>query len=193
MNVTRPRGTLPAVDDELDRLLDETRADEAAAARARERWLRRQAEEDARLAGVLLDLAESGRVVAVTMAGGRVHHGILTLVGADCAVLHDQGGNPVHLALGAIASVVPEPGAPSGPATGERAPASAATLLDLLLEISALRPGVQVVTRGSPQGLVGQLVAVGTDVLTIRLDSEQGRTCYVAAQSVVSVSVFDSG
>ena len=181
------------MDDELDRLLDEARADEAAAARARERWLRRQAAEEARLPGVLLDLAESGRAVAVTMAGGRVHHGVLTLVGADCAVVRDQSGNPVHLALGAIASVVPDPGAPSGPATGERASASAATLLDLLLEISPMRPAVQVVTTGSPQGLVGQLVAVGTDVLTIRLEAERGRTCYVAAQSVVSVSVFDSG
>ena len=181
------------MDDELDRLLDESRADDASAERVRERWLRRQAEEDARFVGVLLDLAESRRPVAITMAGGRVHHGTLTLVGADCAVLRDRGGHVVHLALRAMTAVVPDPGAASGPATGERAAASPATLLDLLLEIGSERPSVQVVTTGAPQGLTGRLLAVGTDVLTIRLEAEQGGTCYVAAPSVVSVSVFDSG
>ena len=181
------------MDEELDRLLDEGRAADAVEARVRERWLRRQAEEDARFVGVLLDVAEWGRAVGITTVTGRLHHGRLTLVADDCVVLRDDGGRDVYVALDGIAAVVPDPGASTATASGERPPPSPASLLGLLADRSAERPTVQLVLRGVPDGLRGRLVAAGADVVTLLLDGEPTRTCFVPAQSVVSVSDFESG
>ncbi|MDQ3293286.1 MAG: hypothetical protein M3527_02365, partial [Actinomycetota bacterium] len=51
------------------------RVDEAAAARSRERWLRQAADEEAMVAGVLLDLAERADTVVVQGPGGRTPRG----------------------------------------------------------------------------------------------------------------------
>jgi hypothetical protein len=177
------------VDDELDRLLDETRAVDAADARARERWLRRQAQEDARFAGVVLDLAEAGRGVTITTTAGRQHRGRFTLVAADCVVLRDEREGDVYLALGSIAVVTPDAEVAAGPGSGDREAASTATLLELLSELSAERPDVVVAVDGMDQPLVGRLVGAGVDVVTIRLEGEPARTCFVPAQSLSSVSL----
>jgi len=60
----------------LERWAAEARVDEAARRRSRERWLRRQAEEDATVAGVLADLLEAGRPVTVCSRTGRRHTGL---------------------------------------------------------------------------------------------------------------------
>ena len=58
---------------DVERWAAEVRARDAADARVRERWLRRSAEEEAELAGVLLDLAERGVTAVVTTSSGRRH------------------------------------------------------------------------------------------------------------------------
>ena len=181
-------------DGDLERLLDEARADEAADARARERWLRRQAQEEATVAGVVLDLAESDRAVVATTTAGRSHAGRVVLVGDDCVVLRDEAGRDTYLRMAALATVEPQPGSAGAPAaTGERPPPSTARLLDLLGELAAERPDVQVWLVGVAHGLTGRLVAVGQDVLTLRLAGDDERTSFVAAQSVAAVSLFVSG
>ncbi|MDP8991956.1 MAG: hypothetical protein M3N31_02715, partial [Actinomycetota bacterium] len=60
---------------ELARWGADVRAGDAARSRARERWLRRQASEDATFTGVALDLAEQGAGVAVRTTTGRTLHG----------------------------------------------------------------------------------------------------------------------
>nr|MDQ3575222.1 hypothetical protein [Actinomycetota bacterium] len=65
---------------DLARWTADTRADDAASSRTRERWLRQQASEDALFTGVALDLAEGGVSVAVRTTTGRTLHGrILTV------------------------------------------------------------------------------------------------------------------
>ena len=70
MDPIRPGGDLPSsadgmlgdagLLDELERWAADARVQEAALQRARERWLRHQATEDASIVGVLTDLAERG-------------------------------------------------------------------------------------------------------------------------------------
>ncbi|MDP9388949.1 MAG: hypothetical protein M3Q48_13805, partial [Actinomycetota bacterium] len=103
--------------DEVDTLLADlarwtadARSQDAARARSRERWLRQQAEEDARFAGVVLDLAESATAVVVRTTSGRTRQGRIAAVARDFCVLRSDGGTATLLAFAAVAAVRPEPG-----------------------------------------------------------------------------------
>lgn len=167
--------------DELLRLLDDARADERGAARERERWLRQAAEEGARLAGTLLDLAEQGATVTVRTTTGGSHHGPVRLVATDFCVLDTAAGHVwVHLA--GVATVRPHAAERHAPATGDR-PVLDLRLVEALAHVADERPRLGIVTEGGDR-VAGELRAVGADVLTIRLDGEPRGLCYVAAATV---------
>lgn len=161
-------------------------ADEAAAARARERWLRRAAEEEGSFAGVLLDLGERGAPVVVTGAAGRRHCGVVAAVGDGVVVLRTAEGAVVLLAASSVGSVRAEPRA--APVTGDRAVAldDGVGMVEALSVLAEDRPRVLVVTM-SGEGLAGELVGVGRDVVTLRLDGADRTTAYVAVASVAEV------
>lgn len=162
------------------------RADEAATARARERFLVRTAEEDATFAGVLLDLAERGGPVVLSLSGGRRHRGVVGAVGRDfCLLLTDQGGQVVVAHRG-IASVRPE-GRSAG-APGGRPVAVSAGLAEALAIVAEDRPRALVVTAGD-DGLAGELRGVGRDVLTLLLDGPDRPRAHVPIDNVVEVVV----
>jgi hypothetical protein len=192
-----------AVLDDLERWAAGARAQEAAEARVRERWLRQAAEEDASFAGLLVDLAEDGRPVSLTTTSGQRHLGPVIAVGHDFVAVSVGGGDGrlVLLRLAAVAEVRPVAGrrrsAPSGRAhPGDRGDGSGGnglgvTLGEVLAQAVAGRPRVTVVLGAVT--VVGELRAVGADVLTIRNDGEPGGLSYVTLASVSEVSLFDSG
>lgn len=169
--------------DPLVSLLDEGRADEMVATRARERLLRRMAEEGAELAGTLVDLAEHGSPVAVATVAGRRHHGMVVGVGGDYCVLRSDHDVEVHLRLDAITTVRPHPEERHDVASGARRPVAAGLLLEVLGRVAGERRRVSLVTW-SGEVIVGELRAVGTDVVSLRLDGAGGDTCYVAGAAV---------
>jgi hypothetical protein len=174
--------------DELLRLLDDARADERGASRGRERVLRQAAEEGARLAGTLVDLAERSSGVTVRTESSRAHHGVVRLVATDFCVVGTEAGD-VWLALATVTTIRPHPGERHAPATGDR------TAIDLLLvealaRVTSERPRLALVTAGG-ETLAGELRAVGEDVLTLRLDGDPGGVCYVSVSAVREV--FRSG
>lgn len=160
-------------------------ADAAAAARARERWLRRAAEEDATFAGVLLDLAERSSPVVVAGRGGRRHRGVVQAVGADFCGLRAADGSDVLLTFVGIASVRPEPRAE--PSSGDRPVELAVGLAEALAAIAEDRPRVLVVTMADADGVAGELRTVGRDVLGLRLDGPARPLAYVPLASVAEV------
>jgi hypothetical protein len=180
--------------DAVDRLLADLaawqagqRTEDAARARSRERSLRLQAEEDATLAGLLLDAAERAEPVVVMTQGGRTHRGLVVNVGADfVAVRGVSGGRLAFVALAAVGAV--RAGGPT--ATGARPP-GATRLVDVLARLVDDHPRVQIVTAG--EVLNGDLVAVGHDVATLRLDNAEPPLAYVALASVSEVSLPESG
>ena len=180
-------------DDELTNLVDGARGREAALSRSRERWLRRQAEEEASLRGTLVDLAETGLTVSLRTISGRAHVGTVTAVARDFCVLRTAGGLVVHLVLDALAMVRPEPGSRTVAATGDRPPPVDLCLAEVLSDAAATRPRAAVVARGIDQPVAGELRAAGLDVLSLRLDGEPGGMCYLALESVTEVALFDSG
>ncbi|MDP9006439.1 MAG: hypothetical protein M3N15_05950 [Actinomycetota bacterium] len=159
-------------------LLDEGRAEASVAARGRERALGRMAEEGARLAGALVDLAERMSPVAVRTEAGRSHHGVLVEVGTDYCRLRADTGAESLLRLSAIASVRPHRGTRQPAATSDRSPSGDQRLLEVLGRAAGDRPRVVLVVRGGDV-LAGRLRSVGIDVVTLHLDGEEGQGCYV--------------
>jgi hypothetical protein len=169
----------------LDRWLAAARTEEAAAARARERWLRRAAEEEGTFAGVLLDLAERGRPVVVTGAGGRRHRGTVAAVGLDFAVLRLDDGAQVLCPFAGVAAVRAETRA--APATGDRAVTLEVGLPEALATVAADHPRVLVVTLPDGGGLAGELRAVGRDVVHLRLDGADRAPTYVPVAGIAEL------
>ena len=178
--------------DDLERWAAGARAQEAAEARVRERWLRQAAEEEASFAGLLVDLAESGRPVSVTTVTGRRHRGPIVAVGTDFVAVGGHEGRLVLVALAAAAEVrAAGGGTQRPPAAGSGRDALGVTLAEVLAQAVATRPRVAVVLGAVT--VVGELRAVGTDVLTVRTDGEPAGLSYVTLASVSEVSLFDSG
>ena len=178
----------------IDRLLAELtawsaeqRADDAVRSRTVARSLRRQAAEEATFAGTLLDLAEANASVAVQVLGGRQYRGVAAGVGQDFVAVRTDGGHLTLIALAHIAAVRPVEG--GGPATGSRSPGSR-TLVQLLDLCVPDRPRVHVVAHG--ETVVGELIAVGNDVLSVRAEvggHGERHVAYVPAGSVSEVSL----
>ena len=92
-------------------------------------------------------------------------------------VLADTAGARVLLALWAVASVRPAVGstgsAGAAPADGGRAVASDASMGEALADLAGERRHVVVVPAGA-EPLRGELVSVGRDVCTLRLEGRGG-------------------
>jgi hypothetical protein len=178
--------------DDLERWAAEARAQEAADARVRERWLRQAAEEEASFAGLLADVAEAGGPVVVTSTAGRRHHGPVLALGSDFVALAGEGRLTL-MATAAIAELRRAPGhagRATTPAVGGRR-GLGVSLAEVLAQAVAVRPRVAVVL-GSVT-VVGELRAVGADVLSVRTDAEPAGLSYSRLSSVSEISLFDSG
>jgi hypothetical protein len=78
---------------------------------------------------------------------------------------------------------------PTGP--GDREGGLGVTLVEVLAQAVAVRPRVAVVLGAVT--VVGQLRAVGADVLSVKTDTEPGGLSYSRLSSVSEISLFDSG
>ena len=178
----------------LARWTAEAQVADAVARRRRAGWLARQAAADADLVGVATALGERGRPVLVGLVSGRRHRGRITVVGGDFVELATEQG-PVWLALAALAWVRAPTGDPiaSGPPVRDRraGPRTRVELVGELAELAAERTRVAVFARLDDEPVMGELVTVGRDVLTVRDDG--GGLIYVALASVAEVSVPESG
>jgi hypothetical protein len=169
----------------LEALAAATRADDAAAARRRTGWLARQAEEEATLAGTLIDLAERQRAVVVASAAGQLHRGWVHAVGRDFVAVRRPHTGDVLVPFDAITSVRSHRGDP--PVLGDRPLALEATLAGALQAAAAARPRVLVLTAAPGEAVQGELRWVGRDVLAVRLDGGGG-SAYVPLAAVREVS-----
>jgi len=180
---------------DLERWAADARAREAADARVRERWLRAQAAEEASLAGVLLALAERRETLVLTTAPGRRHRGVVTGVGMDFVAVEGPAGTVTLVALADLADVrvIDDGGRPaSRTATGDQSGGGAlgVRLGDVLAQAVGQRPRISV--QAGVASVVGELRAMGSDVLTVRPDGGAG-TVYVGLASLSEVSFLASG
>ncbi|MEQ1786455.1 MAG: hypothetical protein ABL966_05335 [Acidimicrobiales bacterium] len=171
----------------LDAWLADARVEGSADARARERWLHAAATADATFGGVLVDLAERGTALSVSTTRGRRHHGRIEVIGADFVALRGPGGGEVLLALAAVASVRTAPLVET--AGGERVVTTALRLTEVLAELTAERARVVIATGDGTEAVVGELRAVGYDVVTIRTDADPPGSAYVPVAAIAEVAL----
>lgn len=172
----------------LERWAADARVDEAARARSRERWLRRQAEDETALAGVAADLRDATTPVTVGTLSGRRHAGTLRVVGEDFLVVGPASGRgpEVVVALAAVESVRTPPGVPA--VVGDRPAEVAIRLVDVVTGLAEEREPVQVVAA-SGDVVGGVVAAVGTDVLTVRSTTRPAGVTYVPMAAVAELVV----
>ncbi len=181
---------------DLERWAADARARDAADARVRERWLRAQASDEASLADLLLALAERRETVVITTSAGRRHRGVMSGVGVDFVVVEVPAGVSTLVALAALGDVrVADDGArPASRATttgdGAGRAALGARLGDVLAQAAGQRP--RVALHAGAASVVGELRAMGSDVLTVRTDGD-ARAVYVPLASLSEVSFLASG
>jgi hypothetical protein len=182
----------PDLDADLTRLVSDSHAEEAARQRIRERNLRAAAVTDATFSGVVVDLAERGEAVVVRTAQGRTLTGRITLVARD-AIAVESGAGVSYVKLDRITAVRRAPGLRADEPSGDRPPPRSTSLAALLADLAQQRPRVALVLAGEPALAVGELRAVGVDVLTVRLDGEPPVTAYFAAAQLSELTVLASG
>jgi hypothetical protein len=170
----------------IDRWAADARIDEAARLRARERWLRHQAEEEGSLAGVLADVAERGASIALHVRGGRRHRGEVAALGSDFVALRSAGAD-VIVALPAVTSVRTLPG--EAATIGDRSIGTWHRLVDVLAGLAAERAAVLLVVADGDEAVAGVVRSVGQDVVGVRVAGGPTVTAYVPVGAIVEVVV----
>ena len=175
--------------DELTRMVADAQVDEAVAQRRRTAWLQRQDDEELTLAAVLRDLGERAGPVVVSLETGRRHRGLITLVGPDVVGVQTVGGPLVLLAVDSVVSVRSQPD--RSPVRGGDGPVATAVSFAAALERWAADRAPLVVVARSGEVTSGTVLAIGRDVVSLRLAS--GGVVSVPLASVSEVGLPESG
>lgn len=155
-------------DDHLHAFVGDARAHAASDARRRRRWLARQLDEDRTFDDVCRRAAGDDAPVDVVVAGGRVHRGRLTAVGAALMTVAVADGGTAYISRDAVVGVrLRPPGAagdrpaPSAASGGDVADGS---IGDVARELADRGADVRV---GTAAGALhrGRIAGVGRDVL----------------------------
>ena len=170
----------------LHRFAAEAQVGEAAAGRARQRWLEQQAAEETTFAGVLADLTDRGRPVLVHTTAGRRHRGRLQVLGVDFVSISTDVGSDVLIALRAVTSVRSQPR--DGAAHSGRAVSVDLSFAAAVAALAGDRPRLAVATTDETT-VNGELRAVGQDVLTLRVDGDTRANVYIPLGAVTDLSV----
>lgn len=169
---------------ELDGWSDELRFDANTQARRREHWLKRQASEDATLAGALLDYSERKSLLSIETLTGSEYVGVLQGAGSSLVAMQTNA-HQVFINLNSIFSVnlLRDRHTHAIP-VGHRMSLIHTVLADVLRQASADRPEV-VVRSWAGNSIEGTLRAVGRDVVELRRDT--GSSSYVPLPSISEV------
>ena len=177
----------PSLSARLDAWVADARVDGSADARAREHWLHRAASADATFAGVLIDLAERRARVALGIAGGRRHHGIIEVLGADFVSLRVAHDAEVLVPLRAVGTLRTLHQA--DPSAGERVVTTTLSLVEVLAGLADERAHALILTAAGSDAVRGELRSVGQDVVTLRTDADPPAIAYVLADAITEVAL----
>jgi len=164
----------------LSKWVAEGQVDAAAAERARQRWLERQASESATLSGVLLDLAERGNPVAIRSLGQANIRGHVVALGADFVVVREERLGDVFVPLRSLALVRSAPDAQ--PVVGARHVTIMVVLAEALVDMAAERALVRISTAG--EEVRGELRGAGLDVVAVATDAARASLVHIATDAI---------
>ena len=168
---------------------DDARQAAEVTARSEQRSRFERASEVATWRGTLWDLAERRVPVSLRLAGGRTRRGCLVAVGADHLGVRTAAGQLVLVLLAAVRTLRPEPGLPAPAATGDRDLIVGRRIVEVLAEFVEERDRVVLGCEGWDEPLAGELIALGEDVLTLRVEGVERGTVYLPLDAVTEVVV----
>ncbi len=166
---------------------DDARQAAEVAARSERRSRLERASEVATWRGTLRDLAERRRRVSLRLADGGIRRGSLAAVGADHLAVRTGADQLVLVLLGNVRMIRPEPGSPAPVATGDRDRVEGRRLVEVLAELVEERARIVLRCDGMDEPLAGDLLGLGEDVLTLRVDGVEQGTAYLPLHAVVEV------
>ncbi|HZN13760.1 MAG TPA: hypothetical protein VFB78_05810 [Acidimicrobiales bacterium] len=174
----------------LGRWASDAKTEAAADSRLRRQWTQQQAEDEATLLSVLVDMAERRAAVAVHTRAGATIRGAVAGVGRDYLAVV-RGPQLTFVVTAAIDWIRPD-GDAAPAAFGDRA-APPSSLMGVLTNLVGEGHEVRVVS--GEEIIAGELLAAGADVLTLRPAgaSSPGQVVYVPAASVSELSLRLSG
>lgn len=169
-----------------DRDFEDWRADSAIAEAARSRrrtasWSHHGAT-DAGLTGVLLDLAERGTEVVISLINGHSHRGVVLAVASTWAMLRINPGARVVVRLRAIASIDCIERRAS---FGERCAPITTGFVPMLEQTVA--PGEQLTMWCGHQRLSGELSGIGDELAILSVNASTLR--YVSIEAIDEVVI----
>lgn len=179
------------LDRELRRWLADAAAGEAASKRSRQHWLGRQAEEQAELVGVVLDLVERQATVSVRTTAGHTLRGHFVVAGRDFCVLTADRGSTTFLPYAGLAAIRARDARPRAAARGGDGHVTA-SLAAVLLGVGGDRRRVRWAVTGDPHAANGELLGVGVDVVTFLPDGEPS-TVYVPMATLAELTLLGTG
>jgi hypothetical protein len=148
------------------------RVADAAGTRSKERSLRDQAAGEATWSGLLVDLAETQAEVELEV-GTRSLAGRLVGIGRDFCVLEQRGRRPALIRSDRIVAIWKE-----RPAAGSRFPNLDLSFAAALAALADERSPVSLLVSGGGK-VTGDLVASGTDLVSVRTGPAARRTVHV--------------
>ena len=171
---------------DLARWAARERTHEAAAERSRTRSLADQSVSASTWMGLLVDLAEAGAQVTLSVRPGLARSGRLVGVAHDFVVLEQSGRGPLLVRTDALEAVTPSAGL--GPATraGERGAPTDLSLAAALEALAGERAPASV--QIGSQTVTGTITGCGEDVVTIRSDGPS-RYVYAALNAIAWVEI----
>lgn len=158
---------------ELRQLVDDSRVDAAVDQRRQRRLQLEVAAADATFRAALADLADAGADVAVVSRSGRRYTGRIAGVWRGVVVLRRRGSTVLLRQVAAVSG--PELPVP----TSTRAP-DHRTLAEELALVGTPGTSVELVAAGA--AWAGEVLAVGADVVTVRLPGAE--VAYVSTEAV---------
>ena len=162
------------------------RARSAATDRARQRSLGEQALSTATWTGILVDLAERGAGVTLSVGGHRCT-GWIVGVGRDFCVVEQAGRRrPALIPLAPISYVSADQPGRAIP-TGDRPAGMELSMAAALAALAEER--VPVALRAGAEQVEGKVIGVGEDVVTLRADAPAGRLVHVPLAAVTFCEV----
>ncbi|MEE9415332.1 MAG: hypothetical protein V3V01_08605 [Acidimicrobiales bacterium] len=168
----------------LDSWLAAGRIDDAAAARSRRHWFDQQLSDEASLAAMFVDLAESGKQVRLALAAAIVLPVTLATVGLDFVIAIDAHDHEHIIATRSILRVEVTNRSPPLGTTRDLAQLKLQEVLALAAEE---RPEV-VVHDFDGSGARGELTQVGSDYLVLRVRESNYRSIVIPTSSISRLS-----
>lgn len=196
----RPFADLGPDDAALVREVASVRAEQAAAARARKRWLTEQATETTTLAAAVWDLVERRSTAVVATLAGRHLGGTVVGAGRDFLSL-SLAGNGLTEGAGwltlvpfwAIVELRPAGGLVAGSGRDHTDDDDALDFREALATLAPDRPQLAAVPLHGGEIVRGELRSVGADVAVLAVGPNAREISYLRLSSVAELSVMVSG